>query len=518
MRWNFVALLCLLLFPFGLSAQTPIKRCVDSFQGNLTFQIRDNRTIVREPDGILLGSWQPFTDFDGSPRYQLPSVNLQYMYFIDLRTNTLLVRDLMNGHTQHTGQCQDISVEPPRVDPRNVLGVCRDNFRNYEITLLKNFTGFRSDQPAILAPIWRDATGQFFLRLPSKTPEQNAFFAGWDGRLYELSASMDRGGPIGACQYADDVVRTPPQAPLLPDFTFDDGRMIVSGGLRIRVPDNVYGETFGISPPMIATEQQANICLEKSGLDAAQFVDCLAPSMMSPNQKQAYDCVREGGDELTTTTCLAGIFMGEKEKSALRDVEACYREVGGDWEQHAFCMAGKRGDERTVKAFQCVKAQAESADLSAVGVAICLAAGELKLNPELTIAVECAATSGGEPLVFAGCAGGRLTERELRKCLDNGIGGDGGCFGPNNEIVRGLQQLGVDMAQVLNPNGLAIQTFNTAIRDIANGPGPNNDIVRAIDTVNNDLKNGPGPNNDVVRFFDGVGESLGVKLPKLPKL
>ena len=150
-----------------------------------------------------------------------------------------------------------------------------------------------------------------------------------------------------------------------------------------------------------------------------------------------------------------------------------------------------------------MKSQAESADPSAIGIATCLAAGQLRLNPELTIAVECAATSGGEPLVFAGCAGGRLTARELEKCLSNGIG-EGGCFGPNNEIVKGLRQLGVDMEQVLNPNGFAIQAFNTAVNDINNGPGPNNDVVRAIETINNDIVNGPGENNDVRRVVEDV--------------
>ncbi|MCX7033570.1 MAG: hypothetical protein NT046_06310 [Arenimonas sp.] len=505
MRWIHVALLLLLiLVPSAGQAQAPMLRCVDQSAGNFASVIRSDMTLVREADGLLLGPVIPVAN--GSARYQLPSANMRFMYLVAWN-NSLVVYDLGTGTSQAVGQCADLAPTPapqaPGVDSSQVMGQCRDHVRGYDVTLLRDFTGFRSDAPAAIGPIQRDATGQYFLRLPSQTPTQNAFFAGWDGALYELSMTMPVGQQIGWCNFAPDVVASPPQAPALPVFTYGDNRMVVSGDTRIPLPDGMYGQTVGVAPPMIATEQQANACLVQYGQDAAAFVDCLAPSMMTPNQRKAYDCIRGERDEMATATCLAGTLVGRNEQRALRDVEACYRQVGTEWEKYALCMGEKQADERTVKAFQCVRAQAESADPSAIGVATCLAAGSLNLNPELTIAVECAATSGGEPLTFAGCAGGRLTARELEKCLNHGIG-EGGCFGPNNEIVKGLRQLGVDMQQVLNPNGFAIQAFNTAVNDISNGPGPNNDVVRAIETINNDIVNGPGPNNDVVKVLEGV--------------
>jgi hypothetical protein len=58
----------------------------------------------------------------------------------------------------------------------------------------------------------------------------------------------------------------------------------------------------------------------------------------------------------------------------------------------------------------------------------------LNLNPEQQIAVQCVISSGGQPYVAAGCAASRLTARELSKCFERGIGGDG-CFGDNNDLV-----------------------------------------------------------------------------------
>ena len=51
--------------------------------------------------------------------------------------------------------------------------------------------------------------------------------------------------------------------------------------------------------------------------------------------------------------------------------------------------------------------------------------------------------------------------KELGKCLEKGIGGPG-CFGPDNTIVK---------------------TINNAINDIIKGPGPNNEIVKAFQEV-----------------------------------
>lgn len=101
-------------------------------------------------------------------------------------------------------------------------------------------------------------------------------------------------------------------------------------------------------------------------------------------------------------------------------------------------MANQNFDPRTAAAVNCVRQQAQQANALAWSVAGCAAGGALNLNPELTVAMECAMSSGGEPMTFAGCAGGRLTVMELNKCFTIGVGGNG-CFADNNEIVKGLR-------------------------------------------------------------------------------
>jgi len=97
------------------------------------------------------------------------------------------------------------------------------------------------------------------------------------------------------------------------------------------------------------------------------------------------------------------------------------------------------------------------------------------MNEEWRIAAECAVQSGGNPVSFAGCTAGRLTVRELTKCFTGEIGKD--CFGPNNTIVK---------------------TLNNAYSDLTQGPGENNEIVKAIRAVEeitggpNSVINNPG--------------------------
>jgi hypothetical protein len=101
---------------------------------------------------------------------------------------------------------------------------------------------------------------------------------------------------------------------------------------------------------------------------------------------------------------------------------------------------------------------------SYAGIAIC-AVGP-KMNQEWMIAAQCAASSGGVPVTAAACTAGWLTLNELSKCFSQGIGGSG-CFGENNTIVK---------------------TFRNAANDILKGPGPNNEVVKALGKVGIEIK------------------------------
>jgi hypothetical protein len=102
------------------------------------------------------------------------------------------------------------------------------------------------------------------------------------------------------------------------------------------------------------------------------------------------------------------------------------------------------------------------------------------MNEEWRIAAECAVSSGGVPVTFAVCTGGRLTIRELFKCVQGRIGES--CFGPNNTIRK---------------------FFENAFHDLLNGPGEGNDIVKGL--------------NEVRNFAQGIGDGMAHARDELDK-
>lgn len=81
------------------------------------------------------------------------------------------------------------------------------------------------------------------------------------------------------------------------------------------------------------------------------------------------------------------------------------------------------------------------------------------------IVAEIARSCGGEPSCMATAWG----SVEIGRCR-NGFGVEGGCFGPNGEIMRLINRV---VPQHLQPNVI----MNNIQNDIQNGPGDNNDVV-----------------------------------------
>lgn len=129
------------------------------------------------------------------------------------------------------------------------------------------------------------------------------------------------------------------------------------------------------------------------------------------------------------------------------------------------CMAKDRFDPETVRGLQCAQQNLQGPKPSYWGFAACYAGPKLldKLRPntEAVIALECAMTSGGEPVVFASCTGGQLAVRELDKCLQHGIGGKG-CFGDNNFFVQAHRALDQTVADAVGKNSVAYQAWQAA--------------------------------------------------------
>ena len=262
-----------------------------------------------------------------------------------------------------------------------------------------------------------------------------------------------------------------------------------------------------------STAAQAAACLAPHlGTDAAKIAICVAGKKDDvvtclagdrPEYRaaqQAYNCIANGRDASSfVENCASDFIKDEKTRHGI----SCIAKAEGDRDQLAACAAESVLPPQLARYASC----AATSD-GATSFALC-AAGPL-MNEEWRIAAECAVETGGNPVGWAGCTAGRLTLRELTKCLTGQIGKD--CFGPNNTIRK---------------------TLDDAFNDLTHGPGKNNEIVKAIDHIGevtggpNSVVNNPGqilggPNS----IFHNPGQLAGgpnsfvnqVIHPQLPSL
>lgn len=385
----------------------------------------------------------------------------------------------------------------------SIAMICTDQRQNVSF-MIDEYTGFsyQIGLPQNQGQSFRDPTGQFYMRLPAINPQVDAFFAAWDGRLVYLNAFAQMPQIIGICQQQANMPAQPQYQ--IPNLSPSNYQVIGAPPNSQRIPARFAPAQPGYAQPAYATEQQMVGCAQQSQGDRSRFMDCAARQMFSPQQTAIYDCVSKSADDAMRAQCLAAQVLGPNEQRAIQQVQTCYSQSGGDWSKLPLCMASQQFDPNTQRAIGCIQEQAQSGQVSAWGTVACVGANNLNMNPEMTIAVQCAATTGGDPMGWAGCTGGQLTQRELTKCITNGVGGPDGCFGPNNTIVQGLNQLGQLAQNQFGPNNDAVRHFNNAVSDLQNGPGQNNDIGKAMTTIANDLSRGPGPNNDIRKFANNV--------------
>ncbi|SDE01514.1 hypothetical protein SAMN05216345_13213 [Cupriavidus sp. YR651] len=286
------------------------------------------------------------------------------------------------------------------------------------------------------------------------------------------------------------------------------GQRTVANCVNAR-PENYETCLDSLSPDM-KKARLLNECLSKSsnqnsasqciatevGGDVGKISGCLAQKDRmavatcafgdSPQLRDAqrvYSCVASGLDvSAVLYSCSEGVVTDGKTRQTI----ACVAKAGSDKAKLATCSVGAVLPEEAARIVGCA-----SGSTGPTSFALC-AAGPA-MNEEWRIAAECAAETGGNPIGWAGCTAGRLTMRELTKCLNGKVGQD--CFGPNNTIVVGLRN---------------------AYSDVTQGPGKNNDIVKAIDAVSsltggsNSVINNPGqiwggPNS----VFNNPGQILG---------
>ncbi|MGX1786083.1 hypothetical protein ACWIGM_05060 [Bosea sp. NPDC055332] len=160
--------------------------------------------------------------------------------------------------------------------------------------------------------------------------------------------------------------------------------------------------------PKLKQAQEAYNCISNA-VDAASAIEACGGAIGDPKTRQAVSClVRANGDSSAIGQCAAQALLP------------------GEAGRLAGCLASSQG----------------------AYVAAALCAYGPQMNEEMRIAVECVVTNGGNPIGSAACTGGRLTVRELTKCLSGKIGQD--CFGPNNTLVKFHSQMIEDVKKLLN--------------------------------------------------------------------
>jgi hypothetical protein len=380
------------------------------------------------------------------------------------------------------------------------IGQCVDQVRGQAFAIYDNNFIVQIGNPGNQGIAMRDPSGLNFLRLPAANPMFQSFFVDWQGRLIEVNPNG--WGPIGGCQFNLSWIPQNPfnniyQAPAMSNWG-------VRTNLGIQaLPTTFAGNQQRYVRPLITSPDRANACLQQSGGETNAFGDCMLRQMMGQREIAIYDCSRSASSKEQLALCIVGATGGTNERRIAGQLGQCFDTYGTNWNQYSLCMAEQNMDNDSARLLNCVREQSQNGDINVFGTAICYGAGRLNMNAEAQIAVQCAMTTGGEPIAFAGCAGGQLTARELNKCLTNGVGSHD-CFGPNNEIVKGLNAVGIDIRNAFGPNNTIVQTWNNAVNDLQNGPGPNNDLVKAANTIANDLTNGPGKGNDIVKAIDNI--------------
>lgn len=170
-------------------------------------------------------------------------------------------------------------------------------------------------------------------------------------------------------------------------------------------------------------------CLASANTDNARL-QCLAPSL-GPDAARLAGCLVDAVDGRDAAMCAANKLL--RLPPQLERVGTCAQSAAGELD-FVMCASGA------------------------------------SINEELRIAAQCAASSGGEPFSTLGCAAGRLTARELLKCLSGDIGKEGGCFGPGNDLVRIGGGIGTALVDgIKNVVGALAQTFENVAAGLVKG-------------------------------------------------
>lgn len=352
----------------------------------------------------------------------------------------------------------------------------------------------------------RDLSGQALMRLPAINP-MNAIWLTWDNRIILINQFGWQN--IGQCNLSPVFVNAnrvatfglPQQYASVQMETYSGGQVSPQ---TLSIPAELLDKDIEFIKPAQPNLQAAQACAPLVN-DRNAFMDCMAPKFLGKKERAYYGCMRQAGNESEMAICMLKENMGGNERAALDAAQACYQQYGNNWEMYPLCLAADnlKFDEKTARAMQCLQQSTSGGKgFDYLGMGICYAGPELAkgMNQESLIAMQCAMTSGGDPMTFAGCTGGQLAAMEINKCFTKGIGGDG-CFGDGNTLVKTARNIEREIGQHFGPNSLAVEAWNA----ITTVPGPNHEAVKVV--------------NNVVREMDKAGKNIEKEVRKvIPKI
>jgi hypothetical protein len=184
-------------------------------------------------------------------------------------------------------------------------------------------------------------------------------------------------------------------------------------------------------------------CASAEGRDTSSFAECAGRRVVGPqlsrDQRRAIDCAKQSdGDRERFASCLGQAVLGSELSPQQQRLFGCARRYSGRSTNYLVGCAGRElfGNNLSRDQEMAITCAANSGG-SASRFGVCAATSYLNmnLNPEQQIALECVATTGGQPYAAAACTATQLTARELDKCFTDGVGGERGCFGDNNDLV-----------------------------------------------------------------------------------
>lgn len=272
--------------------------------------------------------------------------------------------------------------------------------------------------------------------------------------------------PLWAAQFPAPHI--PPPQPVTPvSFYPMPGQSVATGPAHLAgnpIPANAFNDgTYAGIPPLMGA-QQAQACFNNADGNQSAFYSCVAGTAFGTREKAAMECAQNAQDRTELGLCILADQIGSGNSKIAQDAAACYAEYGHTWNAYPQCLAMKNTPPEAAQLINCARTQmaaGQTPNYWTIGLCA-LPRSMFNPNPETTIALECAATTGGQPKLFVACAGGRLLERELDKCFSGGIGTSNGCFGPNNSITQAYDQIENQLRNVLGANSVAFQAWQIA--------------------------------------------------------